>query len=210
MIKNIVLFVLLLLPFSMSSQVEKVEINSKLDIGKFGSKEFFMNSFEGINKVDYTFTNVEKLKGRDFKIVIRKYKKGKLEFERIVADTKEDSSKINEEFTFSVISQQTVGQEKIMITFPTMSFYYKKAFEVDKKFEDGIFDYRQLADNLETGSKIFDYGKEIQIGLITPPNYDPSKGQMGYCEVTKSEIVIDQWYKQYQISEFFLIYLKIE
>ena len=81
---------------------------------------------------------------------------------------------------------------------------------MNKKFEDGIYDYRELVDDSNSGKKTFELGKEIQLGLITPPNDNPKNGQLGYCEVTKSEIIIDEWYKKYQISEFFIIYLKIE
>ena len=197
--------------FFVNAQEVKVEMISKLDNGDFGSKEFFLNSFEGINIVDYTFNNSENIVGKDFKIIIRKYSKGKFEFEKIVVDTKADEMpKIEKDFNFSVFSKQTRGQQKIMIAFPTMRFFYRKAFELNKKFEDGIYDYRELVDDSNTGKKTFELGKEIQLGLITPPNDNPEKGQLGYCEVTKSEIIIDEWYKKYQISEFFIIYLKIE
>jgi hypothetical protein len=197
--------------FFVNAQEVKVEMISKLDNGDFGSKEFFLNSFEGINKVDYSFANNENIVGKDFKIIIRKYNKGKLEFEKIVVDTKaEEMPKIESEFHFSVFSKQTRGQQKIMIAFPTMRFFYRKTFELNKKFEDGIYDYRELVDDSNTGKKTFEFGKEIQLGLITPPNDNPKNGQLGYCEVTKSEIIIDEWYKKYQISEFFIIYLKIE
>ena len=59
-----------------NAQEQKNEIISKYDNGDFGSNEFFLNSFEGISKVDYSFVNNENLVGKDFKIVIRKYKKG--------------------------------------------------------------------------------------------------------------------------------------
>lgn len=197
--------------FFVNAQEVKIEMISKLDNGDFGSKEFFLNSFEGINIVDYTFNNSENIVGKDFKIIIRKYSKGKFEFEKIVVDTKADEMpKIEKDFNFSVFSKQTRGQQKIMITFPTMRFFYRKAFELNKKFEDGIYDYRELVDDSNTGKKTFELGKEIQLGLITPPNDNPKNGQLGYCEVTKSEIIIDEWYKKYQISEFFIIYLKIE
>ena len=42
------------------------------------------------------------------------------------------------------------------------------------------------------------------------PNDDPSKGSLGYCEISKGYIEIDKWYKQYKISEFFLVYLVIQ
>lgn len=56
----------------------------------------------------------------------------------------------------------------------------------------------------------FEIGNETQIALITPPNDNPSKGELGYCEVTKGNIDVAQWYDKYKISEFFLIYLTIE
>lgn len=194
-----------------NAQEQKNEIISKYDNGDFGSNEFFLNSFEGISKVDYSFVNNENLVGKDFKIVIRKYKKGKLEFETVFIDTKtEKMPKIKNEFYFSVFSKQTKGQQKIMFTFPNMGFFNRKTFNINEDFEDATFDYRDLVSNSFNGKKTFEFGKEIQIGLITPPNNNDDNGQLGYCEVTRSEIEIESWYNQYKISEFFLIYLVIE
>ncbi len=56
----------------------------------------------------------------------------------------------------------------------------------------------------------FELGKENQIALITPPNDNPDNGDLGYCEVSRGNIDVDEWYEKYKISEFFLIYLIIE
>ena len=209
--KKIIFIQLLFCSLLINAQEQENEIISKYDNGDFGSNEFFLNSFEGISKVDYSFINNENLVGKDFKIVIRKYKKGKLEFETVFIDTKtEKMPKIKNEFYFSVFSKQTKGQQKIMFTFPNMGFFNRKTFNIDEDFEDATFDYRDLVSNSFNGKKTFEFGKEIQIGLITPPNNNDDNGQLGYCEVTRSEIEIESWYNQYKISEFFLIYLVIE
>jgi hypothetical protein len=209
--KKIIFIQLLFCSLLINAQEQKNEIISKYDNGDFGSNEFFLNSFEGISKVDYSFVNNENLVGKDFKIVIRKYKKGKLEFETVFIDTKtEKMPKIKNEFYFSVFSKQTKGQQKIMFTFPNMGFFNRKTFNINEDFEDATFDYRDLVSNSFNGKKTFEFGKEIQIGLITPPNNNDDNGQLGYCEVTRSEIEIESWYNQYKISEFFLIYLVIE
>lgn len=209
--KKIIFIQLLFCSLLINAQEKKNEIISKYDNGDFGSNEFFLNSFEGISKVDYSFVNNENLVGKDFKIVIRKYKKGKLELETVYIDTKtEKMPKIKNEFYFSVFSKQTKGQQKIMFTFPNMGFFNRKTFNIDEDFEDATFDYRDLISNSNNGKKPFEFGKEIQIGLITPPNNNPENGQLGYCEVTRDEIDVKSWYNQYKISEFFLIYLVIE
>ena len=209
--KKIIFIQLLFCSLLINAQEQKNEIISKYDNGDFGSNEFFLNSFEGISKVDYSFVNNENLVGKDFKIVIRKYKKGKLELETVYIDTKtEKMPKIKNEFYFSVFSKQTKGQQKIMFTFPNMGFFNRKTFNIDEDFEDATFNYRDLVSNSFNGKKTFEFGKEIQIGLITPPNNNDDNGQLGYCEVTRSEIEIESWYNQYKISEFFLIYLVIE
>lgn len=209
--KKIIFIQLLFCSLLINAQEQKNEIISKYDNGDFGSNEFFLNSFEGISKVDYSFVNNENLVGKDFKIVIRKYKKGKLELETVYIDTKtEKMPKIKNEFYFSVFSKQTKGHQKIMFTFPNMGFFNRKTFNIDEDFEDATFDYRDLVSNSFNGKKTFEFGKEIQIGLITPPNNNDDNGQLGYCEVTRSEIEIESWYNQYKISEFFLIYLVIE
>ncbi len=209
--KKVIFIQLLFCSLLINAQEQKNEIISKYDNGDFGSNEFFLNSFEGISKVDYSFVNNENLVGKDFKIVIRKYKKGKLELETVYIDTKtEKMPKIKNEFYFSVFSKQTKGQQKIMFTFPNMGFFNRKTFNINEDFEDATFDYRDLVSNSFNGKKTFEFGKEIQIGLITPPNNNDDNGQLGYCEVTRSEIEIESWYNQYKISEFFLIYLVIE
>lgn len=209
--KKIIFIQLLFCSLLINAQEQKNEIISKYDNGDFGSNEFFLNSFEGISKVDYSFVNNENLVGKDFKIVIRKYKKGKLELETVFIDTKtEKMPKIKNEFYFSVFSKQTKGQQKIMFTFPNMGFFNRKTFNIDENFEDATFDYRDLVSNSYNGKKPFEFRKETQIGLITPPNNNDDNGQLGYCEVTRSEIEIESWYNQYKISEFFLIYLVIE
>lgn len=209
--KKVIFIQLLFCSLLINAQEQKNEIISKYDNGDFGSNEFFLNSFEGISKVDYSFVNNENLVGKDFKIVIRKYKKGKLELETVYIDTKtEKMPKIKNKFYFSVFSKQTKGQQKIMFTFPNMGFFNRKTFNINEDFEDATFDYRDLVSNSFNGKKTFEFGKEIQIGLITPPNNNDDNGQLGYCEVTRSEIEIESWYNQYKISEFFLIYLVIE
>lgn len=37
----------------------------------------------------------------------------------------------------------------------------------------------------------FEIGKETQIALITPPNDNPNKGNLGYCEVSKGNIDVE-------------------
>ena len=39
---------------------------------------------------------------------------------------------------------------------------------------------------------------------------DENAGQLGYCEISKGYIDIDEWYKKYKLTEFFLIYLVIQ
>ena len=121
--KKIIFIKLLFCTFLINAQEQKNEIISKFDYEDFGSKEFFMQTFEGISKVDYNFSNVKNLVGKNFKFTIRKYKNGKLDFSQIIIDTKlENLPKIDKKFNFSIISQQTVGQQKIMFSFPTLRF----------------------------------------------------------------------------------------
>jgi hypothetical protein len=161
--KKIIFIKLLFCSLIINAQGIKNEIISKYDNGDFGSNEFFLNSFEGITKVDYSFVNNEKLTGKDFKIVIRKYKKGKLEFETILIDTKtEKMTKIKNEFYFSVFSKQTTGQQKIMFRFSTMGFFNRKIFNIDKGFEDGTFDYRDLVSISDNGKKLLNLEKRFK------------------------------------------------
>jgi hypothetical protein len=204
--KNLLLITLYLISITTYSQDEKIQMISKFDSSK-DNREYVMENFLGIDKLDFSFTNSEKLIGKNFKITLRKYKKGEIEIEKIIHNTKgEGLPTIKKDFKFSLITQQILNNEKIAFFFP--EFYNKQIFEVNKKFKDGTMLLREVTGDDEKIN--FEIGKETQIALITPPNDNPSKGILGYCEVTKGNIDVAQWYDKYKISEFFLIYLTIE
>lgn len=206
--KKVLLLLFIVLVSSTYGQENKIEMISKLDTPSFGSREFILESFQGIEKLDFSFINSEKLIGKNLKLIIRKYKNGKVEVEKIVIDTKnEELPKIGKDFKFSIVNQQIPNSEKI--TFFFSNYFNKNIFEVNKKFKDGTFSLRVVSSKENENIKI-EIGKETQIALITPPNEDPSKGDLGYCEVSQGKIDVDKWYDQYKLSEFFLIYLVIE
>ncbi len=206
--KKILLLTLTLITLSTYSQEEKIQMITKNDNPEFGSNDFILNNFQGIEKLNISFSNSEKLKDKNFKIIIRKYKNGKIEIEKNVIDTKaEELPKIGKNFYFSILSQHILQNEKIGFFFP--NFMNKQIFDINKKFKDGTFSLRNVCGD-ESDKIDFELGKEIQIALITPPNDNPNKGNLGYCEVSKGNIDVEKWYEQYKISEFFLIYLIIE
>jgi site-specific DNA-cytosine methylase len=193
---------------SIYGQEEKIEMISKFDSYEFGSREFIIENFQGIEKLNISFANSEIFLGKNFKIIIRKYKNGKIEIEKNVIDTKNEGlPKIGKNFNFSIVSQHILQNEKIAFYFP--NFFNKQIFEINKKFKDGTFLLRDVCGN-ESEKIDFEVGKETQIALITPPNNNPSKGNLGYCEVSKGNIDVVKWYEKYKISEFFLLYLIIE
>ena len=204
--KKLLLLTLTLISLSTYSQDEKIQLISKFDYSEH-NRENVMENFLGIEKLDFSFTNSEKLIGKNFKITLRKYKKGKIEIEKIVINTKEERlPTIGKDFKFSLITQQILNNEKIAFFFS--AFYNKQIFEVNKNFKDGTMLTREVTAGDEKIN--FEIGNETQIALITPPNDDPSKGDLGYCEVSKGNIDVAEWYDKYKISEFFLIYLTIE
>jgi hypothetical protein len=206
MIKKILLLTLTFFSLSTYSQEEKIQMISKFDYSE-DNREYVMENFLGIDKLDFSFTNSEKLIGKNFKITLRKYKNGKIEIEKIVINTKgEGLPTIKKDFKFSLITQQILNNEKIAFFFP--GFFNKQIFEVNKKFKDGTMLLREVTGGDEKIN--FEIGKETQIALITPPNDNPNKGNLGYCEVSKGNIDVVKWYDKYKISEFFLIYLIIE
>lgn len=206
--KKIIQIILIFLTLTSYSQEHKVEMISKYDFAELGTKEWALESFQGIVKLDISFTNAEKLIGKNFKIIIRKYKKGKIEIEKIVIDTKSEGlTTIGKNFKFSILSQQILNNQKIAFFFS--NFSNKQIFDVNKKFKEGSFLLRDVCGSKD--DKVdFTIGKETQIGLITPPNIDPSKENLGYCEVSKGNIDVAEWYQKYKISEFFLLYILIE
>lgn len=204
--KKLLLITLSLIFITTYSQDEKIQMISKFDYSE-DNREYVMENFLGIEKLDFSFTNSEKLIGKNFKITLRKYKKGGIEIEKIVINTKgEGLPTIRKDFKFSLITQQILNNEKIAFFFP--GFFNKQIFEVNKKFKDGTMLLREVTGGDEKIN--FEIGNETQIALITPPNDDPSKGNLGYCEVSKGNIDVAEWYDKYKISEFFLIYLTIE
>jgi hypothetical protein len=206
MIKKILLLTLTFFSLSTYSQEEKIQMISKFDYSE-DNREYVMENFLGIDELDFSFTNSEKLIGKNFKITLRKYKNGKIEIEKIVINTKgEGLPTIKKDFKFSLITQQILNNEKIAFFFP--GFFNKQIFEVNKKFKDGTMLLREVTGGDEKIN--FEIGKETQIALITPPNDNPNKGNLGYCEVSKGNIDVEKWYDKYKISEFFLIYLIIE
>jgi hypothetical protein len=204
--KKLLLITLTLISITTYSQDEKIQMISKFDYSE-DNREYVMENFLGIEKLDFSFTNSEKLIGKNFKITLRKYKKGEIEIKKIVINTKgEGLPTISKDFKFSLITQQILNNEKIAFFFP--AFSNKQIFEVNKKFKDGTMLLREVTGDDEKIN--FEIGNETQIALITPPNDDPSKGNLGYCEVSKGNIDVTEWYDKYKISEFFLIYLTIE
>jgi hypothetical protein len=204
--KKLLLITLILTSITTYSQEEKIQMISKFDYPE-DNREYVMGNFLGIDKLDFSFTNSEKLIGKNFKITLRKYKNGKIEIEKIVINTKgEGLPTIKKDFKFSLITQQILNNEKIAFFFP--GFFNKQIFEVNKKFKDGTMLLREVTGGDEKIN--FEIGKETQIALITPPNDNPDKGNLGYCEVSKGNIDVEKWYEKYKISEFFLIYLIVE
>lgn len=204
--KKLFLITLILTSITTYSQEEKIQMISKFDYPE-DNREYVMGNFLGIDKLDFSFTNSEKLIGKNFKITLRKYKNGKIEIEKIVINTKvEGLPTIKKDFKFSLITQQILNNEKIAFFFP--GFFNKQIFEVNKKFIDGTMLLREVTGGDEKIN--FEIGKETQIALITPPNDNPDKGNLGYCEVSKGNIDVEKWYEKYKISEFFLIYLIVE
>jgi hypothetical protein len=175
-----------------SQDSTKIEMISKYDYSE-DNREYVMENFLGIDKLDFSFTNSEKLIGKNFKITLRKYKNGEIEIEKIVINTKgEGLPTIKKDFKFSLITQQILNNEKIAFFFP--GFFNKQIFEVNKKFKDGTMLLREVTGGDEKIN--FEIGKETQIALITPPNDNPDKGNLGYCEVSKGNIDVEKWYKQ--------------
>lgn len=204
--KKLLLITLILISITTYSQEEKIQMISKFDYPE-DNREYVIGNFLGIDKLDFSFTNSEKLIGKNFKITLRKYKNGKIEIEKIVINTKgEGLPTIKKDFKFSLITQQILNNEKIAFFFP--GFFNKQIFEVNKKFKDGTMLLREVTGGDEKIN--FEIGKETQIALITPPNDNPDKGNLGYCEVSKGNIDVEKWYEKYKISEFFLIYLIVE
>ncbi len=162
--------------------------------------------FLGLEKIHFELDSLQSLKGKNYRVVIKEFRNGKLFKETLAIDTeKEKMPTIGESFEFNLITQNILNFEKIAFYFPR--YQNKKIFETLEIFQDGNFSLRPLND----GSPYLDLklNDPLQIALITPPNRDPNKGNLGYCEVTDGKVIVEKWYDKYEIPQFFLIYLEV-
>lgn len=97
--------------------------------------------FSGINKLIFYFEDTDLVLNKDYKIIIKEYKNGKLNSEIIAVNTKKEGlPKIDKDFKFTLIAQQILDNKKIGFFFK--NFMNKKIFKVNQIFPDGTFDLR--------------------------------------------------------------------
>ncbi|WP_029038009.1 hypothetical protein [Salinimicrobium xinjiangense] len=184
---------------------ETFELKAKYEAPET-KEDFQMELFQGIQKIQFSLDNNPALNGKDYRIVIKEYQDGELHSEKIVLDTKEERlPKIDSTFKFTLFAQNLLNYQKIAFFFPR--FMNKKIYQTKDTFKDGDFSLRQI--NVGSEHLNFQFNEPFQVALITPPNRDPSKGNLGYCEVSQGGIEIAKWYEKYQIPQFFLVYLEI-
>ena len=122
--------------------------------------EFENDLFSGINKLKFYFEDSDLVLNKDYKIIIKEYKNGKLHSEIIAVNTKEEGlPKIDKDFKFTLIAQQILDNEKIGFFFK--NFMNKKIFKVNQIFPDGTFDLRDLSGN--TIKLILNLGKKFKL-----------------------------------------------
>lgn len=170
-------------------------------------EKYEMWVFQGIVKLNYSLENDSTLINKNYKIIIREYQNGKLHEETLLMDTGDEPGipKISPDFGFNLYAQHLLNYEKLAFIFDRFSS--KKTFKINDFFNDGDFSLRKI--NVGEEYLEFKLNEPFQIALITPPNRDPGKGEMGYCQVSQGGIEVDSWYNQYKIPQFFLIYLEI-
>lgn len=171
------------------------------------NEQFYDDLFDGITKIKFNFEDPTSLIGKDYEIIVHEYANGKLVRNETVLNTKKEGLlKIDKDFSFYIYSKQENGKLKVGFLFK--NFMNKKIYPTNKIFTDGVFDLRDVTGN--TNKIDFELNKNIQIALITPPNENPSAGNLGYCEVSKGNIDVKSWYNKYKIPQFFLVFLKVD
>ncbi len=74
--------------------------------------EFENDLFSGINKLKFYFEDSDLVLNKDYKIIIKEYKNGKLHSEIIAVNTKEEGlPKIDKDFKFTLIAQPILDNE---------------------------------------------------------------------------------------------------
>lgn len=200
------LFILLFLInfIGFAQQAEQFRLKSKLVVPI--ENHIQESLFLGLEKIHFELDSVQSLKGKNYKLIIKEYRDGKLFKENLAIDTKEEKMPtIGDNFEFNLITQNILNFEKIAFYFPR--YQNKNIFETLEVFQDGNFSLRPLNDG--SPYLTFQLNEPLQIALITPPNRDPNKGNLGYCEVTNGNVIVSEWYNKYRIPQFFLVYLVV-
>ncbi len=203
MIKNLLIFII---SITCIHAQEKYKMLSSYEEFK-NQAEFEMMNFQGIEKLNFKFENVNNLIGKDYKFIIEEYLNGQLAKRKILIDTKNEGlPKIDSTFHLSLITQNILKTERIGFYLPTM--LNKQTYDIVGNFIDDDFSLRNI--NVTKEYLEFELNKPFQIALITPPNKDPGRGNMGWCQVSQGGINVKSWYEKYEIPQFFLIYMQVE
>ncbi|MFZ6817833.1 hypothetical protein [Undibacterium sp. Ji22W] len=202
--RKIVLFIAsLLLPFALAN----AQSNIKLSATDTVDNEDLMNvlRFQGIavSKIKFTGTH---LWGKNFKIFIRDFAKGKLIKTYEVFDSKEDEFfKIKEqEFSFSVLAQRTyAGTAKIDLRF--------LGFGVVKEFNLGIHQKDFILKSFQESSSEIDFpvGQSQSILIFMMPTKS-TNGSTPYTDVTQSNFKPEELGKKSKIPRYFLIDVRFD
>ncbi|MBR7798523.1 hypothetical protein [Undibacterium fentianense] len=193
----------LVLPIALAS----AQSNIKLSTIEGVENEDLMNvlRFQGISYSKVKFSGTH-LWGKDFKILIRDFSKGKLVKTYEIFDSKEDEFfKLKEqEFTFNVLVQRTAAG-KAKFDFRFLGYGAVKEFDLSPDQKD--FTLKSLqggATEIE-----FPVGQNRSILSFMMP-YKAKNGSIQYPDVNQSDLIPEDFGKKYNIPRYFLIDIRFD
>lgn len=176
---------------------------------EYGLKNNDLNSlllFENISIEKVSFEGADLL-GKQYKVNVKEYMKGKLIKKEILFNTNGlDLLKIDTSYTsFKLFTKIENGKIKLFIQSPMM-YGAQKFYKIKKGKEQDYIMHRIREDSdfsnipLNTEFPIF--------VIITPGTFEGINNS--YCDVSKSEVKPEHYWKKFKIPHFYVISMEFE
>lgn len=162
--------------------------------------------FEGISNQKFNIKS-DSLKGKNYQIIIKEFKQGKLSKTNIVFDSKEDEYfRIKtDSLSFAVLTKMTdFNYFKIQFQFNGFSSERKYTVQPSEKDKFALKSFFGSKTQLPINLNGINYFLAYMMPYVRP---DKSEA---YCEVAQSGVPPEKLYYKYKIPHYFLIAIKFE
>jgi len=199
--KNLLLFtVYLLSTYNILGQYSEIQLETQ-----FGAKNqevFEMMRFNGIQSNLLTFTG-EKLKGKNYLLIIKEYSNGKLSRQDTIIDTKASQyiSEVTKDTLRFKFFFQTISQNVVKMHIQAPRFTINKEYDVKKSTDDyALHDFNG-------GKKYIPIalGKSNYVLGYFLPYLRKGTSCKSYCDVSASPHKHEEWGDKLGLPNYFLI-----